>query len=428
MLTSLDLEQTTHKFQETAFSGIGGARPDKAGDLACDIDLQLVSDIAGFEALESEWNKLFDRAGKSHQLFQSYNWNWHWCQNYLIPKTKRTSLELSIVVGKKDGRVVMIWPLISDSSIGVKFVCWMGMPVSQYSDVLIEDDPRKLEWLNEGWRYIRTQMGVDIICLQKVRADAELSNLTRCLNLQPVLQTEAPYADLSKAGSHEVYEERFSARLRKNRRRQLRRLSEQGDVSIEFLTKGKAACEAVQQAIEMKCRWLQKQGLVSKAFADDRIEKFFANILTSSNRPTGCQVSVMKVGNEIAAIVIGIVCKGRHVTHISAYNIDPQFIRSGAGALLIDATVRNCLDMDLNNFDMMAPGDPYKYEWSDASVKVSDYAVPLTPRGQAYAAFGSCAYCAKAAFETAPQRLRRALLALAGHRRELVSSKSARGH
>jgi CelD/BcsL family acetyltransferase involved in cellulose biosynthesis len=125
----------------------------------------------------------------------------------------------------------------------------------------------------------------------------------------------------------------------------------------------------------------------------------------------------MKVGNEIAAVVIGIVCKGRHVTHISAYNLDPQFIRSGAGSLLIDATVRNCLDMELNNFDMMAPGDAYKYEWSDASVKVSDYAVPLTPRGQAYAAFGSCAYCAKAVFETAPQSLRRALLALAGHRR-----------
>jgi len=417
MLTGLGLERTTHKFQKRPLSGSGAEGSAAVRDPACGLDLNLVSDTAGFEALESEWCDLFDRAGQSHQLFQSYNWNWHWCQTYLISETKRNSAKLSIVVGKSDGRLVMVWPLITDSRMGVKYVCWMGRPVSQYSDVLIEEGPSQMAWLNEGWRFVCTRLGADLICLPKVREDAVLAGLAQNLGFRSVLEAEAPYADLSKAGTYEVFAARSSARLRKNRRRQHRRLCEQGKVSIEVLTRGKAACAAVQQAIEMKCHWLANHGLVSKAFADDRIDRFFASVLTSPGRPTGCQVSVMKVGREIAAVVIGIICKGRHAIHICTYNPDPRFIRSGAGALLIDATVQNSLDMDLVNFDMMAPGDAYKYEWAGASVKVRDYTVPLTLRGQAYATLGSCTHSAKLAFEMAPQCLRRALLALAGPRR-----------
>ncbi len=414
MLTSLGLEQPTHKFQEKAVSGFQQARTGAVRDAACNLDLHLVSDWEEFEALEPVWNDLFERVGQSHNLFQSYNWNWHWCQSYLRSDPKTNALALSIVVGMREGRAVMIWPLLSNRHMGVKYVCWMGMPVSQYSDVLIEDGPDRLSWLEDGWNFICSRLGADMVCVPKVREDAALSSLLCALEVEPVQQAEAPYADLAEAGNYEVYASRFSSRLRKNRRRQHRRLSEQGDVSIEVLTEGETACAAAQQAIDMKRRWLQNQGLVSKAFSDNRIDAFFASALSSPDKPAGCQVSVLKVGSDIVATVIGFVCNGRYATHICAYNLDPKFAHSGAGSLLIDATVQDCLEKGLENFDMMAPGDAYKYEWTDATVMVSDYAVPLTPRGRAYAAFGACAYSAKAAFKTVPQRMRRALLAVVG--------------
>lgn len=386
------------------------------GFLAPELDLQLVTDDAGFEALECDWNALFERAGQSHQLFQSYNWNWHWRQTYLTDKTRQKHFKLSIVVGRCKGRVVMIWPLISDTTMGVKYVCWMGMPISQYSDVLIEDSPDQMAWLHEGWRFIRTQLETDTICLPKVRADSVLAGLMRSLDEQPVQHSEALCADLSASGTYEAYSNRFSARRNKNRRRQHRRLSELGRVSIDVFMGNNSARDAVQQAIKMKRCWLQNKGLMSKTFSDGRVDNFFASVLTSANKPVGCQVSVMKVGSEIAAVVIGFVCKNRHVAHISAYSHEPHFIRSGAGALLMDEVVRGCFEEGLDNFDLMAPGDSYKREWADKSVKVCDYTVPLTPLGQAHAAYGACAYTAKAIFETAPQRLRRALISLAGPR------------
>ena len=43
----------------------------------------LITDRAGFDALETDWNDLFWRAGRGSQIFQTFNWNWHWSNHYL---------------------------------------------------------------------------------------------------------------------------------------------------------------------------------------------------------------------------------------------------------------------------------------------------------------------------------------------------------
>ncbi len=415
MLTDLYPEQASRTFRKKAGSD-DAAHTDieAASHRVCGIDLDVIRDLAGFEALEQEWNDLFERAGQSHQLFQTFNWNWHWCQSYLASDAPDTNLKLSVVVGRRDGRAVMIWPLITNRHMGVRYVCWMGAPVSQYSDVLVEDAPERMDWLKAGWRFICSELAGDMVCIPKVREDSVLSALLQELGVRPDQETEAPYADLAKSGTYDVYASRFSSRQRKNRRRQRRRLSEHGEISFTVMTEGPAAAAAAQQAIDMKRRWLEKQALVSKAFSDRRIDAFFASAFASGNRPAGCDVGILKVGEETAAIAIGVVCKGRHASHICVYSLDQKFVQSGAGGMITDETIRHCLDTDVATFDLMAPGDAYKYEWTDAAVKVCDYAVPLTSRGHAYAAFGACTYTAKAAFETVPQRLRHLFLAVIG--------------
>ncbi len=102
------------------------------------LELKVITDRADFDALEAEWNGLFARAGRSHQLFLSFNWLWHWCNHYLVPD--RTT-RLSIVIARRDGRLVMVWPLVTERSRGLTMLSWMGDPVSQYGDVLIDDAP-----------------------------------------------------------------------------------------------------------------------------------------------------------------------------------------------------------------------------------------------------------------------------------------------
>ena len=376
------------------------------------LELEVVSDMAGFEALEDDWNDLFERAGASHQLFQSYNWTWHWCRTYV--EADAGSSPLRILVGRQDGRTVMIWPLTAKFKYGIWQFCWMGDPVSQYSDVLVEAGPDRMRWLRDGWRFLETETGADLICLPKVRADSALADLLRDQGIKPSAETDAPYADLAAAGDYDTYAQRFSSRDRKNRGRQWRRLSERGVAEIEVVTEAAEARAIVEQVIELKRRWLRQRGLVSKAFVGDGIQNFFGDALASVKRPVDFRVLVLRVDGEIAAAEIGVVCNGRYASHVSAYSVDPKFAQSGAGALVRDASIRHCLEEGLASYDLMAPNDAYKYEWADAGTKVHDYVVSLSAAGRVCAELGACAHAAvKSTFQAAPGPMRRMIATLA---------------
>ena len=64
---------------------------------------EIVTARAGFDSLATEWNDLFARAGRGSQVFQSFNWNWHWCNHYLS-----SGRSLAIVTGRRAGRLVMV--------------------------------------------------------------------------------------------------------------------------------------------------------------------------------------------------------------------------------------------------------------------------------------------------------------------------------
>src|SRR5262245_21894281 len=78
----------------------------------------LIGDRRAFEALEPEWNDLFRRAGRDAQLFQSFNWNWHWANHYLdCGHSARVSP--SILAVRREGRLVMLWPLVRERVAGL---------------------------------------------------------------------------------------------------------------------------------------------------------------------------------------------------------------------------------------------------------------------------------------------------------------------
>ena len=56
------------------------------------LELALVATRDGFDGLEADWNSLFARVHRSHQVFQAFNWNWHWANHFLTPDRSRPAL------------------------------------------------------------------------------------------------------------------------------------------------------------------------------------------------------------------------------------------------------------------------------------------------------------------------------------------------
>lgn len=359
----------------------GAAVPRSA---ATDTAFEIVSDRTGFLALRNEWDALFERSGKSHQLFQTFDWLNLWCRHYVGTGGSFSAPSLRIVVGRARGRVVLIWPLAQVRMLGMSRIGWMGDPVGQYGDVLIEDGPRRMARLEASWDYLQDALPGDAVLLRKVRDDSAVVPLLRKLGVTVTGEEQAPFADLTDIRTFEAYQARFSKRLRRNRRRQRNRLADLGPLSFEFHDHGAAAQQAVAEAMRMKRRWLKQRGLISTAFADDRVDAFFADAVATAERGCSALVSVLKLADRPVAVEIGLLCKGRYVSHIGAFDLDHA--RLSPGTLQMEETLRHCIeDRGADCLDLLAPGSDYKDVWADGSVRVRDYVLAKSPLGRLYA-------------------------------------------
>ncbi len=348
------------------------------------LDLHVVTQTQDLEALEREWNALFTEHALPHHHFLSFAWNWHWHESYVRPQASGCNARLCLVVGRAAGRLVLIWPLARETRFGFTQITFMGDPVTQYGDVLVERGPLSNLWLKQAYDFVCHRLEADAIFLRKVRADANLAPLLASEQATITARQQAPYIDLSRFATYEEYFTTFGRKARKNRRRHRRRMAESGEISYSFHGTGKTAAEIAAQAVGLKRLWLESRGLFSRAYATHAIDHFFKAACGSHDRPTGAYITQWCVAGKTAAIEVGFEHRGHHVAHIGVYH--PDFERHSPGTLQMEDTIRSCIDRGLQCYDLMAPADPYKLQWCDSAVEVCDYALPASPLGQIYVA------------------------------------------
>jgi len=344
----------------------------------CSTDLfvfTLVADRTDFALLEQDWNGLFARAGRPQQLFQAYNWLRVWADHYLDEDTR-----LSIVIARQRGRLVMIWPLVAIRRAGLTGLCWMGEPVSQYGDVLVEDGPDRSALLSQGWAFVQS-LGADFIHLRKTREDAAVFALLREAGAQSIATAAAPYLDLASAPDYETYQRRYPAKQRARRRSLLRRLQQRGSVTFERHGSGVAATGLVVEALQLKQKWLIARGVVAPVLQDSRFGNFLLDAAGCSGTPA-VRVSAVRCNGETAAVEVSLECKNHRVAYLISYDI--ALAQHGVGVIAAEDSIRGAHASGLARFDLLTPADAYKLQWADSAVEVHDWTVPFSPAGKIY--------------------------------------------
>jgi CelD/BcsL family acetyltransferase involved in cellulose biosynthesis len=339
-------------------------------------EFALIADRPHFDALEAEWNALFERAGRPHQLFQTFGWLCHWANHYLDHRTR-----LSVVVARQEGRLVMIWPLVAIRAVGLTRLCWMGEPVSQYGDVLAEDGPARVDLLRQGWALVKA-LGADVIHLRKTRSDAVVFPLLQQAGALAIDFATAPYLDLASAEDYQDYERRYSAKKRARRRRLLRSLEEVATVTFERHDGGPAARDLVGHALALKHKWLVARGVIAPVLQDPRFGRFLCDV--AGRRTGAAEIRVMAVScnGTPGAVEVSFECRRHRVAYLISYDI--ELAKHGIGIIVAEHSIRTAHAQGLLRFDLLTPADPYKMEWADGSVEVRDWAMPLTRPGRLY--------------------------------------------
>ncbi len=354
-----------------------------ASDSTAVLTADLITTKTGFEALEAEWNDLFRRCARGSLVFQGFNWNWHWANHF--QGGDACNSRLAIVCVRAYGAIVGLWPLVVVQHPGLRVIHWMGEPVSQYGDVLIDPAADVARILDFGWRFAIAATRADALHLRKVRDDAIVAPWLAASGATISLRAEAPFLDLATAADFATYEQRYSAKARKNRRRLARRLAGHGDVRVEHLNGGPAARAAALDAVSLKRRTLDDTGRPSLALHDARFAAFFADAAEGGNHPCGCRVTRMMVGETLVASTIDVSAYQHRAAHILVH--DPLFASCGPGMLMVEEWARSAHADGMRALDLLAPVHAYKMDWADAAMRVSDFALPISGRGRLFTAY-----------------------------------------
>ncbi len=341
----------------------------------------LIDTVAGFAALEAEWTTLLARSAQPSQVFQAFNWNWHWCRHY-VAQPGRRGTQLAIVTGRRDGRLDLILPLAVARVAGLRQLSWMGEPVSQYGDLIAAPEAADTTTLAAAFAFAVATTGADVANLRKVRADALVAPMLALRQSSITATEEAPFMSLASAPDYETYESRHPSKRRKNRRRHMRRLEERGTVAFEQQSGTDAAAQLADYAIRLKRAQLKGKGGVAPTLADPRFAAFFADAAHGRGRPVGCQVMALRSGNEITAMQIVLDHGARRFLHVAVFA--GKFEKCGVGGLLLEHAILNCFASGIATFDLLAPKHEYKMDFADGTVLVHDHALGLSLAGRAF--------------------------------------------
>ncbi len=374
------------------------------------LSAEIIDDSDGFRLLKDDWNALFEDAASGTQVFLSFAVCWNWYRAFKLENTKsRRSFKLRILTVRDNGRLVVVCPLAEDRWLGLNRLSWFGSPVSQYGDILVAGGAQRDTYIKFAGEFLRERSGADVLKLWKVREDSLTRSLMTGLDGTMICSDTALSVDLSSVASWSEYEGQFSSKVRKNRRRQRRRLEERGDVEFKVLGQGEEAARSCVEALDLKRRWLSARGRVSRGLANPGTERFFRAVSSDGEDAAGTRVFRLSCGTETAALAVGFMAKDRLVVHILVYNL--ELASTGAGALILEDIIKWCFDNRVAVCDLMAPGDDYKLVWCRDRTEVSDWVIPLTQRGRTWQRMGMfhASRVLKSAVSWLPYRLRRTL-------------------
>jgi CelD/BcsL family acetyltransferase involved in cellulose biosynthesis len=350
--------QASHSARRRATSGSSG---------------DMLSGSAQIAAARPAWTALERRAGDA-AVFQSHDFAVAAARYH---EAKGEAVHVSLVY---DGdRLRAALPIAVSCRWGVRAGRFLGDPVAQYGDALVAAGD--VAAAQAALDQIAEAGLVDLLHFRRVRADAALSpvlaNTARPLG-QPL---EAPFADLSQDASIDAMLLRIGgAKQRRERARSRRRLEEKGEVLLD-VRRGAEALPVLAEAVAIKRDWLKERGLASAVLDDG---EGVAALAATVDGGTDALVAMrLMVGGDAAAYEIGLICGRRYHAYLGA--VVERFAGSSPGKVQMELALEWCRASGIDIYDLLAPSDEYKRQWSTGAMQVRDYVAPVTGVGRLYA-------------------------------------------
>ncbi|AOF88928.1 GNAT family N-acetyltransferase [Sinorhizobium sp. RAC02] len=361
----------------------------------------VLRDRSAMHAVAADWRALDARAADPLTYFQSFDW----CQRWLdVVADARCRPEIHTL--RQGGNLVAVWPLML-SGTAVKRLEPLGWPHSQYANLLI--DPTF-----DGREAARRLLGGlantkhDVAVMESVPAGSALTALFQDTSPLSGRGNSAAMLDLSVFASPDAYAAALSKTQRRNRNRRRNALSRHGPLSFCVLFPGEDGfADAIATCLDFKRTWLRETGRRSTGFAFAGFDDFLASLPGRRDDLSGACLSVLKAGDRLVAGELGFLHHGHYHAYLGAFDWDLR--DASPGKAQMDMTVCWLIDQGVKTYDLLGHPADYKESWSNRTLDLSAYALPVTLAGRAYAGLWTAWLRPglKQIYERLPHQLRR---------------------
>ncbi len=266
--------------------------------------------------------------------------------------------------------MVLIWPCVILRRGLWRMLRPLGSVTSEYSDVLVENNPEADHWVGLTWQKLRTTCNSDIIDLSFVRTNSRLHRIIS--QERPMAAWSNPTSSVRWEGCQEWenYYKSLKREFRYSLRSTRRRLAERGHLSFEAVTDHDQFPPIINWLFSHKTEWASRTNRRTSWQVAGPYQEFWISVAAQREGIGNVIVFVLKFDGRIIAAVLARISKASVEAVIASY--DRSYGQYGPGRLLYEEVLRWAFIQNLE-LDFRIGSEGYKKYWTNRESQVISY-------------------------------------------------------
>ncbi len=351
-----------------------------------DLALGIVSDGAGIESLERPWRELETRCASRFSYFQSFDWCRAWASG---PGSKRgwfSPAPFVVTVWRKN-RLAAVLPLtIERRKYVVRILGFMGAPMIQYADPLVDDKLLNRVELAKCWAAATAHASCDAIWLDHLPEKSVFSRSLDDEKMLPGSATKNAMIDLTVLQTLQDYLASQSKNARKANRRKRAALEAMGKISRKTCWSNEPGfAQLVEQAFIMKAEWLKETGRPVGLFRKHYPRNFIRTLPARAEEKAGAVAICLMLDDKPIAMEIGFCHHNHYYSYIGAFDWSLRDL--SPGRIQMEEAIGWAIENGFETFDFLGNPTQTKEARSSHAVALLAFSETRTLPGMLYGNF-----------------------------------------
>lgn len=330
------------------------------------MQIQVLTDVDGFNLLEKEWDNLLERSIAS-SLFLTYAWQRTWWEHL-------GDGDLLLIACRDDGgQLLGIAPLFRQANaLGEQQLSLIGcVDVSDYLDLIVDLDHADQVY-QAFWSFLSGPQSPDWdeIRLCNIPHDSptpgRLEDLARAGSFPVTVVEEDVCPVLTLPCSWEEYLASLSKKQRHEIRRKIRRAEELADLRW-YVNDGR---DDLSGDIETFIELHQKSTTEKEDFWDDAMKSFFRAAAIRLADAGLLKLYFVEFDGVQAATLLCFDYRNEILVYNSGYDPD-EFSQLSPGIVLVAYCIQHAIEMGRTRFDFLRGDEVYKFRFGAVSEPVN---------------------------------------------------------